>query len=332
MGKCILSSSYSVQKKSWNIAQVENVTQVVAEMSIPQLSNPSNTQRETNQPVKSQSCSDSGWRAKVLFSSISSQQINAVTHIPRQGRLTQEITHCHGPALDRWNKHILSKQLNCHYQCSLVPAPASPTLSRSPVKGAGLRHDAGCRGSWGRWQPPPATPSLWARGSKCSLSLLGSFICETDCKQPFPGGFNVHSLIREKPTLKGDTELSAISEECLSFFFNAWVPAKSLQWCLILCEPRDCSPSGSPVHGFSRWEHWSALPCPPPGDLHWQVGSLPPGKRCPGSPSSSKRVSISSWPSDSFEWCSQSQVLSRQGGTTEQSGIGDAPRAKMQAK
>ena len=44
--------------------------------------------------------------------------------------------------------------------------------------------------------------------------------------------------------------------------------------------------------GFSRQEYWSALPCPPPGDLpnpglkpaslmHWQVGSLPlapPGK------------------------------------------------------
>ena len=44
--------------------------------------------------------------------------------------------------------------------------------------------------------------------------------------------------------------------------------------------------------GFSRQEHWSGLPCPPPGDLlgsnvhllrllHWQAGSLPlapPGK------------------------------------------------------
>ena len=46
--------------------------------------------------------------------------------------------------------------------------------------------------------------------------------------------------------------------------------------------------------GFSRQEHWSGLPCPPPGDLpnpeikphlfcllHWQSGSLllvPPGE------------------------------------------------------
>ena len=45
------------------------------------------------------------------------------------------------------------------------------------------------------------------------------------------------------------------------------VHAKLLQWCLTLCEPRDCSPSGSSVMGLSRQEYWSGLPCPPPGDL-----------------------------------------------------------------
>ena len=34
------------------------------------------------------------------------------------------------------------------------------------------------------------------------------------------------------------------------------------QWCLTLCHPMDCSPSGS-----SRQEYWSGLPSPPPGDL-----------------------------------------------------------------
>ena len=29
----------------------------------------------------------------------------------------------------------------------------------------------------------------------------------------------------------------------------------------------DCGPPGSSVHGFSREEYWSGLPCPPPGDL-----------------------------------------------------------------
>ena len=58
--------------------------------------------------------------------------------------------------------------------------------------------------------------------------------------------------------------------------------------------PVECSPPGSSVHGISRQEYWSGLPCPPPGYLPdpgikpaslcllwWQVGSLPlapPGK------------------------------------------------------
>ena len=36
---------------------------------------------------------------------------------------------------------------------------------------------------------------------------------------------------------------------------------------LTLCNPMDCSPPGSSVHGFSRQEYWSGLPCPPPVDL-----------------------------------------------------------------
>ena len=43
--------------------------------------------------------------------------------------------------------------------------------------------------------------------------------------------------------------------------------AKSLQSCSTLCEPVDCSPQGSSVHGFSRQEYWSGLPFPPPGYL-----------------------------------------------------------------
>ena len=43
--------------------------------------------------------------------------------------------------------------------------------------------------------------------------------------------------------------------------------AKSLQSYPILCVPRDCSPPGSSVHGFSKQEYWSGLPRPSPGDL-----------------------------------------------------------------
>ena len=34
-----------------------------------------------------------------------------------------------------------------------------------------------------------------------------------------------------------------------------------------LCNPIDCSPPGSSVHGFSQRGYWSGLPFPPPGDL-----------------------------------------------------------------
>ena len=39
------------------------------------------------------------------------------------------------------------------------------------------------------------------------------------------------------------------------------------QSCLTLCDPMDCSPPGSSVHGISKQEYWSELPFPPPGDL-----------------------------------------------------------------
>ena len=35
--------------------------------------------------------------------------------------------------------------------------------------------------------------------------------------------------------------------------------AKSLQSCLTICDPIDSSPSGSPILGFSKQEHWSGL-------------------------------------------------------------------------
>ena len=46
------------------------------------------------------------------------------------------------------------------------------------------------------------------------------------------------------------------------------VHAKSLQSCLTLCNPPDCSPTRLLCPwGFSRQEYWSGWPCPPPGDL-----------------------------------------------------------------
>ena len=60
------------------------------------------------------------------------------------------------------------------------------------------------------------------------------------------------------------------------------------QSCLTLCNPMDCSLSGSLSMGLSWQEHWSELPFPPPEDLStagikpmspvvqpWQADSLP---------------------------------------------------------
>ena len=69
----------------------------------------------------------------------------------------------------------------------------------------------------------------------------------------------------------------------------------SPQSCPTVCDPVDCSPPGSSVHGrnsgFSRQEYWSGLPFSSPGDppcpgikprsLAFQADSLPsepPGK------------------------------------------------------
>ena len=51
---------------------------------------------------------------------------------------------------------------------------------------------------------------------------------------------------------------------CLASFTH--MRAQSLQSCLTLCDPMDCSPPGSSVWD-SPGKNWSGLPCPPPGDL-----------------------------------------------------------------
>ena len=70
---------------------------------------------------------------------------------------------------------------------------------------------------------------------------------------------------------------------------NACMPCKSLQLCLTLCDPMDCSLPGSSVHGVlqARILEWVARPSSRGLNprllclLHWQAGSLslvPPGK------------------------------------------------------
>ena len=67
-----------------------------------------------------------------------------------------------------------------------------------------------------------------------------------------------------------------------------YVHAKSLQLCLTICNPENCSPPGSSVHGIlqTRVMEWVAMPSSRGSSwcrnqtrvsclLHWQAGSLP---------------------------------------------------------
>jgi len=70
------------------------------------------------------------------------------------------------------------------------------------------------------------------------------------------------------------------------FFILKCVKVLVAQSCLTLCDPMDCSLSGSSVLGFPREEYWNGLPCPSPGALPdpgielrsptLQADSLPP--------------------------------------------------------
>ena len=55
-----------------------------------------------------------------------------------------------------------------------------------------------------------------------------------------------------------------ITRSDFKLYYKAAAAAKSLQLCPTLCDPKDGSPLGSPVPGFSRQEHWSGLPFPSP--------------------------------------------------------------------
>ena len=74
----------------------------------------------------------------------------------------------------------------------------------------------------------------------------------------------------------------------LSGPFRCRLHVKSLQWCLTLCHPMDCSPPGLSVYGILQAGilEWVAMPSSRgssgPRDqtcvlhlLHWQSGSLP---------------------------------------------------------
>ena len=77
-----------------------------------------------------------------------------------------------------------------------------------------------------------------------------------------------HRRWRSSPRAFVFTEIyRKVSMFSFAAFFARCLHAKSLQSCLTLCDPMDCNPSGSSVHGLPRQEHWNGLPFPSPGHL-----------------------------------------------------------------
>ena len=80
---------------------------------------------------------------------------------------------------------------------------------------------------------------------------------------PSPGDLPDPGIEPRSPALQADA-LPPGKSSLISYAAAAAAAAKPLQSCPILCDPIDGRPPGSPPLGFSRQEHWSGVPFPPP--------------------------------------------------------------------
>ena len=75
-------------------------------------------------------------------------------------------------------------------------------------------------------------------------------------------GINLVCVKEREYAMQGNNRFFKRTRNCVCLY------AKSLQWCLTLCDPMDHIASQAPLSvGLSRQEYWSGFPCPPQGDL-----------------------------------------------------------------
>ena len=85
----------------------------------------------------------------------------------------------------------------------------------------------------------------------------------------------VHGVSKSRTRLNDWTELRISLHMVIIMFamplhwFWLSVRVKSLQSCLVLYDPIDCSLPGFLSMRFSRQEYWRGLPWPPPGESSW---------------------------------------------------------------
>ena len=99
-------------------------------------------------------------------------------------------------------------------------------------------------------------------GNTCVLdSRSSAWICKPSglIKSQSVGWFQEAPLVTQENQLILHYDLKM--KKVNGYFGILYVCAKSLQACLTLHSPMDCSPPGSSAHWISRQECWSGLPC-----------------------------------------------------------------------
>ena len=136
--------------------------------------------------------------------------------------------------------------------CTIVTRPSlvwflHPKASQSPTsegEGVGRPVREACRGLWGRVQ---GDGQVFLPLSSPPLELSSGAMAEASNAAPDPGFW-------PRRDAHGHSSFSALYVQALSCV-------------LTLCDPMDCSPPGSSVHGILQARILEWLPLPSPGDL-----------------------------------------------------------------
>ena len=97
-------------------------------------------------------------------------------------------------------------------------------------------------------------------------------VCVCTLAQLCPTLWNPVDCSPLKSSVHGISQARIMDWAAISFssndeYMSLCMPAKLLQSCPTLFNPKDCSTPGSSIHGILQARYWSGLPCPPPGDL-----------------------------------------------------------------
>ena len=141
-------------------------------------------------------------------------------------------------------------QSDCHTHTSVQFSRRSVV---SDLQAHGLQHA----------RPPCASPTPGVHSDSCPLS-----------RRSRPA---VLSSVRSSPSLE-PFPIWAVAENGPEF--PELCTCSAAQSCPTLYDPMDCRSQAPLSMGFSRQEHWSGLPLPPPGDLP-DLGTEPRAERQP---------------------------------------------------